>query len=384
MDIEQFYPTPPELGRTLCALFEKEPTRVLEPSAGRGHLLRALRSRYRRLRKDQVDVYELNPEYHNDLREQATVRGLDFLESGDLSVYSHVLMNPPFRNGVSHVLHAWDRIFSGEIAAILNASGIREPATKEEHRLARLLAQHGRILYVQDAFLTADTLRKTSVEVALIHLRKEPTEEFWNDTVFDQLALNGTDFAAESEPQAAQGLAVSQGQIPALVRAFRIAWEARKESLLAAYRADHFLRFFQMEMHKTLGTPFQPTSNCLHRELQEAYTRLRHMAWMSVLHLPEFQKHLTCRAQAEIQAKFETIEQLEFSVSNIYGFLQGLALQQGDIQAQMVCDLFDQITYANSENCVFYRWKSNEKHQVGMALKCKRFILSGFSLGGVA
>lgn len=382
MDFEQFYPTPLELGRTVCSFFQERPTKVLEPSAGQGHLLRALRERYATLGKDRIDVYEIDPERHPLLREQATVCGMDFLESGDLSRYSHILMNPPFRQGVTHVLHAWNHLFSGEIVAILNASGVREPTTKEEMRLARLIEQYGRVQYAEGAFQTEETIRKTSVEVALVYLNKEPSDQFWNGDILERLEQDTQRFRPEQEPAAPQGLALSAGQIPALVRAFRAAWEARKEQILATHRADRYTRFFQAEMQKVLGQEGYQAPSDLHKDLQTAYEALRHMAWMSVLHTPEFQKHLTRKAQAEIQAKFEDIEKLEFSVSNIYGFLQGLTLQQGAINAQMVCDLFDQITYANSENCLFYRWKSNEKHRVGMALQRKRFILSGFSLEG--
>ena len=189
-------------------------------------------------------------------------------------------------------------------------------------------------------------------------------------------------FTPEAPEQATQELALSAGQIPALVRAFRAAWEARKESVIAAHRAHRYTRFFQEEMNKALGKNCYEALGDLHQDLQKPYADLRRMAWMSVLHTPEFQEHLTRKAQGEIRSKFEVIEKMEFSVSNIYGFLQGLALQQGAINTQMVCDLFDQITYANSENCLFYRWKSNERHRVGMALQRKRFILSGFSLEG--
>lgn len=380
MDFEQFYPTPIELGRKLCATFQEKPVRVLEPSAGRGHLLQAFRERFSRLGSDSVDVYEINQEHHAALREQgATICGLDFAESTDLSIYSHIVMNPPFRDGVRHVLHAWNRLFSGEIAAILNASGVREPATKDELRLQKLIAQYGHAEYVEEAFLSPDTLRKTSVEVALIYLCKKPTEGFWNGDILDRLDPDNTRIEID-EP--AQGLSLSAGQIPALVRAYQAAWQARKDSILADHRSAHFIRFFQSEMNKVLGREHYDSPSNLHQDLQKAYVSLRHMAWMSVLHTPEFQKHLTRKAQREIEAQFDDIEKMAFTVTNIYGFLQGLAMQQGNINAQMVCDLFDKITYANSENCLFYRWKSNEKHRVGMALKRKRFILFGFSLEG--
>ncbi|MGK9452981.1 hypothetical protein ACSSZE_17265 [Acidithiobacillus caldus] len=51
MDSYPFYPTPPSLARKLCALFEATPTRLLEPSAGAGNLVRAAREQFPRLGK---------------------------------------------------------------------------------------------------------------------------------------------------------------------------------------------------------------------------------------------------------------------------------------------------------------------------------------------
>jgi hypothetical protein len=299
-------------------------------------------------------------------------------------------MNPPFRQGVQHVLHAWTKLFSGEIAAILNASGVREPTTRDEERLARIIEQHGRVEYATEAFLSPDTLRKTDVEVALVYLRKEKSAEFWSGSILDALGVDTlaedqTQFA-KREPSSSQGIVLSEGQIPAIVRAYRAAWEATKESIIAQHRAARYTRFFEQEMRKLSNSEdnfFRTSSSLdLHKDLSEAYAELRRSAWMSVLNTSEFRTYLTRKAQREVLADFEQVSRMEFSVPNIYGFLQGFALRQDEINAQMVCDLFDQIVHANSENCLFYRWKSNAKHQIGMALQRKRFILSGFSLKG--
>jgi len=386
MDVYQFYPTPLSLGQKLCSFFEETPTRVLEPSAGNGDLIRAICKRFWQLRKEQIDVYEIDPSRHEALRKKATIIGLDFLESVDLSLYSHILMNPPFRVGVQHVLHAWKKLFSGEIAAILNASGVRDPRTADEKKLAEIIQENGRVEYVTEAFQSPDTLRKTSVEVALVYLKKKKSVEFWEGDILQGLDADDTQFSKQFAPSP-QGIAINIGQIPALVRAFHAAWASRKESIIANYRASHYESFFSQEMRKVLGedeqTKHQPIpQKPIHEAMHEAYKLLRHDAWMSVLNTPEFRKMFTRKAQEEILANFQEIEKMSFSVSNIYGFLQGFSLKRGDLQTQMVCDLFDQITYANSENCLFYRWKSNERHRVGMALQRKRFILSGFGLDG--
>ena len=56
----------------------------------------------------RADVIEANLEYHDVLRGKGYhVVDLDFLAHSSAIGYSHIIMNPPFRYGVDHVLHAW-------------------------------------------------------------------------------------------------------------------------------------------------------------------------------------------------------------------------------------------------------------------------------------
>lgn len=382
-DAFQFYPTPRSLADRAVSLFQNENViRVLEPSAGNGDLLRAFLRRFPLHRSDSTDFFEIDPARHENLRKFGTLIGMDFLESADLSLYSHVLMNPPFRVGVTHVLHAWKKLYQGEIVAILNASGVRDPETAEEVRLAGLIAEHGSVSYVEEAFLDPETERKTAVEVALIHLHKKQSEKIWDDSLLQSMERDSTDFSG-AEAHAGSQIMLNEGQIVAMVRGFELAWEARKQSIIADHKAMQVEAYFDQQVRKILKTESPIISAPhLHRNLQEdlgvAYAKIRHAAWMSVLATDAFQKLLTRKARSELLANFKEIEKMNFSVSNVYGFLQGFSLKSEEIHLEMVCDLFDQITYANSENCLFYRWKSNLKHQVGMALQRKRFILSGF------
>jgi hypothetical protein len=65
--------------------------------------------------------------------------------------------------------------------------------------------------------------------------------------------------------------------------------------------------------------------------------------------------------------------------------------KQGDIQIEMLCDVFDLFTRYHTDNAVYYQgWKSNTKHRTcGMALRASRIVLPAhrrdwysMSLGG--
>ena len=83
-------------------------------------------------------------------------------------------MNPPFANGVKHVLHAWDILFSGEMVAIVNAETIRNAFSNERQLLIKIIEDNnGTVEFVTDAFQSDDTEVKAVVEVAIIHLVKK-------------------------------------------------------------------------------------------------------------------------------------------------------------------------------------------------------------------
>jgi len=102
---------------------------ILEPSAGRGRLIEAIRNVWTHA---TVGAYEIDETHKNYLGSRTQwVRFMDFLDaippsfnSGDRG-YDFVLMNPPFRNqaDVDHVLHAWKFVRpGGRLVAIMSPS----------------------------------------------------------------------------------------------------------------------------------------------------------------------------------------------------------------------------------------------------------------------
>ena len=146
--------------------------RLLEPSAGRGDLLDPFTSR--NYRTDNIDTIEL------DFNNQAVLRGkgfnvidADFLQFDGASMYSHVLLNPPFSQGAEHVVKAFSLIASGELVAIVNAETVRNPFSSTRKLLVKFIEEHGSVEFMDQAFTDPDTLRRTNVQIALIHLEKK-------------------------------------------------------------------------------------------------------------------------------------------------------------------------------------------------------------------
>lgn len=107
----QLFQTPAEMAARLVALLDLNPgARVLEPSAGLGRILDALKP----FQPAEVVAVEMAPQCAGELfkqeREGVTIKQRDFLSlsPSDLGQFDAVVMNPPFhmRSDIKHILHA--------------------------------------------------------------------------------------------------------------------------------------------------------------------------------------------------------------------------------------------------------------------------------------
>ncbi|PPD37101.1 MAG: hypothetical protein CTY18_01975 [Methylomonas sp.] len=387
-DHYQYYPTPAALSHKAWAMFKNTRfVRVLEPSAGGGHLLKAKPSEHgQRL---PIDCIEIDIRKHSTLRDAGfNVVGMDFLQFQSGSVYSHIIMNPPFADGVHHVLKAWEILFEGEIVAILNAETLKNPFSKERQFLVSLIEQHGEVEFLSEMFTAEDAERKTPVEVALVWLQKTSTfEQDILGSILEDLRqdrLSAEDLAGDF--QAPHELALPNAFIDNAVLMFNAAVEAARQAVISEARASRY----RAMLGKTLGelnggginiggSDDDSSSESVKRALFKRYHDLKNRAWSSILRSTQVTSRLSSAAQKRLEADFETVKSLEFTVANIYGFLQGIIDQQGDIQLAMICDVFDAITRYYSDNTVYFMgWKSNDKHRtLGMRIKTTRFILPG-------
>lgn len=161
--------TPPELAARMVALLKLTPdTRVLEPSAGTGALLHALRANPILVRGTfAVEInYKLVEVLHTKFYEFARVYASDFLNLAPgepfPGYFDAALMNPPFDHGsdVAHIEHALTFLKPGGVLV-----GICTNGPKQNERL-RPMAESW-----ED--LPAETFAGTSVQAALIVIRKD-------------------------------------------------------------------------------------------------------------------------------------------------------------------------------------------------------------------
>jgi hypothetical protein len=213
----------------------------------------------------------------------------------------------------------------------------------------------------------------------LIHLEK-PAEcaEDWIGPVIATMAIDRTE---EVDYHLPGELALPNSFVSNQVRAFRVAVKAMREAIRMEAVALHYaVRIGRTmdDLANRRGEEVPPGSKVRER-LEKEYSELKDRAWASVLRSTETLSKLSAKVQKQAESQFAEIQTLEFNESNVYGFLLGLVQSQPEMQLDMACDVFDQITKYHSDNTVYYMgWKSNDRHRTcGMRVKTTRFIIPG-------
>ncbi len=371
----QFYPTPPDLAQKAWKMFnEHAVTALLEGSAGRGDLItNSGASRY----KGRCDCIESMGDNIAVLKQQSfRVIDTDFLTFSTSKVYSHILINPPFQSGVDHVLKAWDVLIDGEMVAIINAATIENPNSTKKKFLISLIEEFGEVEFVESAFLTPETQRKTAVKVAIVHLtKKDQNSPLFNIKTFaldnDTKHIDDSEEEDTSNPFAQQ-IALSNSNIKNAVLAFNAAAGSLEDLAVARSKAQYYKDLVRAPKH--IG---QCTLKIDTRSFNEEYDELKTSAWAHIINATEFTSRFSKKVVKNLEADLDTIKVMQFTVKNIYGLLEGLMLNKNKLDNDMILDTFDSITAYHSTNRNLYRgWKSNDKHKThAFRLKHTRFIL---------
>lgn len=134
--VHQLFQTPPDIAARLVGLLDLKPrARVLEPSAGLGRLLDALKP----FEPSEVVAVDIAPECTGELfrqdRQGVTIKQRDFLavQQAELGLFDAVAMNPPFhmRADIRHIQHALTFLKPGGRLAALCMGGYLRRETLE-------------------------------------------------------------------------------------------------------------------------------------------------------------------------------------------------------------------------------------------------------------
>lgn len=164
----QFFETPPAVADELVVLAGiKEGGTVLEPSAGDGSIVKALRRRYGM--NLYIDACELDERHHKVLSDSGcSIVGKDFLAFTPGALYNAVVANPPFtrQQDISHVLHMVECCKKGGRVVSVMSSGVTFRSDAKTKEFMRRL--EGRLTIrelPEDSFKSSGTSVSTVVAI---------------------------------------------------------------------------------------------------------------------------------------------------------------------------------------------------------------------------
>lgn len=369
----QFYPTPEHIGRRLLQHVDwKKVTAILEPSAGKGDLLRLVKGQAK-----IVECIEIDTNLQAILREQGyNVIGDDFLTHDTYTSYDLIIMNPPFADGAKHLLKALDLCkHGGQVCCILNAETLRNPCDKYREKLVDLLLEHDAVIeYVENGFSRSE--HRTDVEVALVYVNILPKEvdfdmfagmeiaEEYADTHerFNDFQLATNDIISNVLMQYNNECRMGLSLIDTYQKLSASLPKLESSSTMYGYASCPML-----DIKVNSSEPNEITEKM---SMKNVYVReLRYKYWRLIFQSEEFSKLMPCKVREQFRKRIQEFRSYDFTLNNIITLRSQLAQNLTENTEDAILEQFERLTYAhsldNSKNIHYFDgWKTNSAYMI--------------------
>lgn len=346
------YPTPQETIYKMLQYFDVNNKVILEPSAGKGDIINVL------IQEGAKDVLycEKSEAMQKILNGLGRFMCADFLDlkAEQISHVNAIIMNPPFSEGVKHVLHAYEIAPAGAtIISLINSSNLKNEYSNDRKQLNTLILQNGSTLDLGKCFDNAE--RSTNVDVTLIWIKKagESYESEFEGFFMDE----------EPEEQGVNGI-MKYDAIMDLVNRYVAAVKLYDEQLNTGVKMNNLLKGFY---GKDL------TFNCSEEgkvKLRADFKKdMQRAGWKFIFDKLDLNKDATSSTRADINKFIEEKTDIPFTVKNIWQMLSIIVATRGQTMDRALLSVFDRLTNSE-ENRYTEKWKSNLHYLLG-----KKFIL---------
>ena len=365
----QFYPTPTALVESMMQLVDWERVQfALEPSAGKGDIAEGIKRHVKQ--PIRLDCAEIDPDLRAVLRQRGyNVVANDFLAWDAQTRYDLIAMNPPFRDGDRHLLHAIDLMkHGGQIVCLLNASTLEHTENPHRRELMNRLETYGaRVQKLAGAFLRAE--RRTDVDVVLIYVDIP-------DESREEINLDGMRRAADlPETDCQTSDIVDADFFKAIVQRYQM------EARIGLKMIDQFQHLNRFVDDRGLIKLSVSSGEQTEMSLQNKYVReLRVYYWKTLFEAKEMQKLMTREVRGAYLAKIQSFRALDFTMDNILQVKIELSKTLVSNVEDAIITVFDDLTYEHSmgknKNIHYYNgWKTNQACRVN-----KKVILPFYGL----
>lgn len=426
----EFYPTPTELVQKMLARIDFEGVKsILEPSAGKGNILREIAQKesvcydydrtsydidcieldknlqqilkysFSKERKEEInsEIHSLTPKekwnretgrYETEQISEAQkerlaelkkerlcffqdgihIVGDNFLNFDTFKRYDLVIMNPPFSEGDKHLLKAISLLHNGgQIVCLLNAQTLLNPCTNSRKLLLNLLDEYNAdIEYIEGGFLSAE--RSTDVEVALVYVSIPHKDSFGSDILEH---LKEAEKLSESE-YAATDLTLND-YIKSSVHRFNLDVELGIR-LIEEYNS--LVPYLDGSFDKANNSYAQPLLSLSIPDgdlsINGYVESVRRKYWTALLNNESITKNFTSELRSHYLDMVSTFANYDFSEYNIKTLICEMNSKIYQGVEKSIMDLFDKFTeehsyYPECKNTIHYfnGWKTNKAHKIG-------------------
>ena len=363
---KDFYPTPEAIiNKMLCNIDFKMIHSILEPSAGSGNIIEALKQKeklyttsYSKFSFD-IDCIESDQNLQSILKgKNFRVVYNNFLTYDTMKEYDLIIMNPPFSNGCKHLLKALEmqQRNGGAIVCLLNAETLKNPCTNDRQYLQRKLTEYNaKVEFIQDAFMDAE--RKTAVEVALIKVQLPEVQR--QSFILDGLQKAQQQREIETETESTQ--LIDSDFFKAIVNQYNLEVEAGIKLIKEYYAMKPFI-LSEFGKDKETGETIQQGGCILSLDIgsnrdkynnklsiNEYIREVRGKYWKALFENKKFIGQLTNNLQRDFYNKVEELKDYDFSLYNIYQL-------KIDMQKKVVKGIEDTIMELFEEFSNKYHW----------------------------
>jgi len=338
-DALQFYKTPKDVIRQLVGpYYSNQKMTILEPSAGDGAIIDYLvgTDNYRR---HKVYCCEISADRRAILAaKKYNVIGTDFLALISPYKFSLVVMNPPFRCGVEHVLKAWELVASGgSLATILPRTAVEGGRSAFGPELRQLIDLFGEVEAIGSAFAKAE--RKTDVDCVIVRLKKPLAQEF------DPFVNFNPKQDEYDERVEADNAPIAHDIVQAIVSTY--------ERAMAALRT---LNEAEQVYYQSVPIEVLKHDNKSSTELDTSFIErvetLKTAYWNLVFQRTGIGSIVTSNYRDKFMAQQASISKMEFSVKAVYEMLDLFMTNEEAIRGECVMDLFRELTRWDKDNAV--------------------------------
>lgn len=364
---KNFYPTPDNLIASMVAkLKNKNPKYILEPSAGKGDIVKYLqKSHVLGYGRKEIKAIELDDNLYSLLKgKDIDVIDRDFLAYNGGDIFDLIIMNPPFSSGDKHLLKAIDLLYSGEIICLLNAETIKNPYSETRKELCSQLAALGAdIEYRANAFNDAE--RQTNVEIAIVHIHVErDIETELLDNAKDKIKDEDVSLGENEDANIALN-----DSIGALEVQYNLDKQRGKDAIIGFYKSG-CTSHVEIKVGDCSSNYGKMQEN-MQEQINLLNKKLRRMYWDKALSLPKIKGKMTSSNRDKFHAELQASSHLEFTANNVRDFAINLIGSYEQTLIDACVELFDDWTHKYSyesetdkNRLHFTTWKTNEAFKV--------------------